>query len=252
MDNPLGALRNSVGHLRDLRSGLDDARLDSPSYCNEWSIAQVLSHLGSAAVILNRRLQDVLTGADTPDDFAPSVWDAWNAKTPRAQADDALVADEAVTEALEAVAPADRESLTFAMGPLSLGFNEFAGLRLNEHVFHTWDVAVVLDHGARLPRDATALVVDNLGLIARFSGRPEGQERTITVETSDPERLVGVHLSPDGVELTAGESGREPDLSLPAEALSRLVYGRLDPDHTPAFAGDPALLAELRSVFPGP
>jgi uncharacterized protein (TIGR03083 family) len=252
MDNPLGALRNSVGHLRDLRSGLDDALLESPSYCKDWSIAQVFSHLGSGAVILGRRLEDVQTGADMPDDFAPSVWDAWNAKTPRAQADDALVADEAVTQALEAIAPADRESLNFPMGPLSLGFNEFAGLRLNEHVFHTWDVAVVLDHGARLPRDATALVVDNLGLIARFSGRHEGPERMITVGTSDPERLIAVRLSPDGVELTAGEPGRGPDLSLPAEALSRLVYGRLDPDHTPAFTGDAALLAELRMTFPGP
>lgn len=252
MENPLGALRNSVGHLRDLRSGLDDALLESPSYCKDWSIAQVFSHLGSGAVILKRRLEDVQTGVDTPDDFAPSVWDAWNAKTPRAQADDALVADEAVTQALEAVAPGDRESLTFSMGPLSVGFNDFAGLRLNEHVFHTWDVAVVLDHGARLPRDATDLVVDNLGLIARFSGRYEGQERTITVGTSDPERLVAVHLSPDGVALSAGEPGREPDLSLPAEALSRLVYGRLDPDHTPTFVGDPSTLAELRTIFPGP
>ena len=37
---------------------------------------------------------------------------------------------------------------------------------------------------------------------------------------------------------------------LPAEAFSRLVYGRLDPDHTPAFTGDAALLDTLRRVFP--
>jgi hypothetical protein len=54
------------------------------------------------------------------------------------------------------------------------------------------------------------------------------------------------------VELTAGEPGQSPDLELPAEALSRLVYGRLDPDHTPAVTGDATLLAELRAVFPGP
>jgi hypothetical protein len=39
---------------------------------------------------------------------------------------------------------------------------------------------------------------------------------------------------------------------LPAEAFCRLVYGRLDPDHTPPFSGDAALLDALRSVFPGP
>ena len=50
--------------------------------------------------------------------------------------------------------------------------------------------------------------------------------------------------------LTPGASSGSPDLELPAEALIRLVYGRLDPDHTPAVA-DPALLDELRGVFPG-
>src|ERR1700722_7781119 len=103
MDNPLGALRASVGRLHELRRGLDDGQLELPSYDTEWSVAQVLSHLGSGAVILGRRLRDIRAGAATPDEFAPSVWDEWNAKTPRAQADDALVADQAVLEALEDV-----------------------------------------------------------------------------------------------------------------------------------------------------
>jgi hypothetical protein len=45
----------------------------------------------------------------------------------------------------------------------------------------------------------------------------------------------------------------EPDLSMPAEAFVRLVYGRLDPDHAPAgVEGDERLLEQLRAVFPGP
>src|ERR1700684_3033753 len=139
MDNPLGALRASVSRLNELTAGLDDARLESQSYDTEWSIAQVLSHLGSGAVIMRGRLEDIRAGRETPDDFAPSVWDEWNAKTPRAQADDALAADEAVLQALEAVDEDERALLTFPMGPLSLGFNEFAGLRLNEQVFTTLD-----------------------------------------------------------------------------------------------------------------
>lgn len=252
MDNPLGALRTSVGHLHELCQDLGDGELERQSYDSEWSIAQVLSHIGSGAVILSRRLQDIRAGSATPDDFAPSVWDDWNAKAVRAQAEDALVADVAVLEALEDVSEAERAELVFAMGPLSLGFNEFAGLRLNEHVFHTWDIEVVFDDAVRLPRDATALVVDNLALIARFSGRPDGRERTVAIRTSDPERDVSLGLSTDGVELTAGERGRSPELEMPAEAFSRLVYGRLDPDHTPSFTGDAALLDALRAVFPGP
>jgi uncharacterized protein (TIGR03083 family) len=252
MDNPLAALRASVGRLHELRRGLDDGQLELQSYCTEWSVAQVFSHLGSGAVILRRRLEDIRAGTAMPDEFAPSVWDEWNAKTPRAKADDALVADDAVLEALEDVGEADRAQLAFPVGPLSLGFNEFAGLRLNEHAFHTWDIEVVFDDTARLPDDAAALVVDNLGLIARFSGRPDGHDRTIAVRTTDPERDIALRLSAEGVELTPGERGQPPDLELPAEAFSRLVYGRLDPDHTPAFSGDGALLDALRSVFPGP
>ena len=39
---------------------------------------------------------------------------------------------------------------------------------------------------------------------------------------------------------------------MPAEAFIRLVYGRLDPAHTPAVDGDAALLDQLRATFPGP
>ncbi len=192
MDNPLGALRRSVGRLYELRRGLDDGQLELQSYDSEWSIAQVLSHLGSGAVILDRRLQDIRAGNATPDDFVPSVWEEWNAKTPRVQADDALVADEAVLQAFEDVGEAERAQLTFPMGPLSLGFNEFAGLRLNEHAFHTWDIEVVFDGSAGLPEDAAALVVDNLALIARFTGRPDGRERTVAIRTSGPERDIAL------------------------------------------------------------
>jgi uncharacterized protein (TIGR03083 family) len=252
MENPLGALRASVDRLHALAGGLDDTQLVSPSYCDDWSIAQVLSHLGSGAVIARRGLQDARAGTPTPDDFNQSVWDEWNAKSPRDQADDALAADAALREAYEAVPEAERGSLTFSLGPVNLGFDEMAGMRLNEHAFHTWDIAVALDDDAVVPEDAAAVVVDNLALMARFSGRPDGQERTIAVHTTDPERDIALRLSPDGVEVTAGDPGQAPDLELPAEALSRLVYGRLDPDHTPAFSGDAALLDTLRAVFPGP
>jgi uncharacterized protein (TIGR03083 family) len=251
MHSPLGALRASVERLHMLVSGLDDAQVASPSYCDEWSIAQVLSHLGSGAVIFQRSLEDVRAGTTTPDDFNPSVWDEWNAKSPRAQADDALIADEAVTEAIEAVDESERARLVFHLGPMSLSFDDYVGMRLNEHAFHTWDIAAALDNDARLPDDEAALVVDNLGRIVAFSGRSEGQERTIAIHTSDPARDFTLRLSADGVELRAGEPGQQPDLELPAEAFARLVYGRLDAAHTPAFTGDAALLDSLRGVFPG-
>jgi hypothetical protein len=44
-----------------------------------------MSHVGSCAVILQRRLDDHLAGADTLGDFVPATWDEWNAKPPRTQ-----------------------------------------------------------------------------------------------------------------------------------------------------------------------
>ena len=254
MDNPLPALRASVGRLHELCRGLDDAQFDARSFCSEWSIAGVLSHLGSSAVIMRRRLEDALAGRSTPDDFAPSVWDGWNAKSPRAQADDALVEDEGLLEAFEALPGVDRARLGFPMGPLTLDFDHVVAMRLNEHAFHTWDIEVVFDDDARLPADAAAVVVDNLDLIARFTARPTGEERTVRVGTTDPVRRFTLHLAPDNVGFTAAsEGGSEPDdLVLAAEAFCRLVYGRLDPDHTPPVSGDAALLDTLRQVFPGP
>ncbi len=253
MDRPLPALRASVGRLHALCRGLDDAQLEAQSYCSEWSIAGVLSHLGSSAVIMRRRLDDALAGYATPDQFAPSVWDEWNAKTPRAQADDALVEDERLLEALDALPDDDRARLEFPMGPVKLDFDRAVAMRLNEHAIHTWDIEVVLDDGAYLPPDVAAVVIDNLELIARFVARPTGVTRTVRVGTTDPVRHFTLRLAADKVELTAVDGGGpEPDdLVLPAEALCRLVYGRLDPDHTPPVRGDAALLERLRSIFPG-
>ena len=42
-----------------------------------------------------------------------------------------------------------------------------------------------------------------------------------------------------------------PDVTLPAEAFARLVYGRLDAEHTPAGKHGSAL-DTLRRLFPGP
>jgi MDMPI C-terminal domain len=42
------------------------------------------------------------------------------------------------------------------------------------------------------------------------------------------------------------------EVTMPAEALVRLAYGRLDPAHTPAsVTGSESDLATLRSIFPG-
>jgi uncharacterized protein (TIGR03083 family) len=251
VDAQLHALRQSVQRLRILVAPLDDAQLQSQAYPSKWTVADVLSHIGSGAQIMQRRIDDSSRGEPTPDDFAPQVWDTWNAKSPRAKADDALAADQALVDRIDAMTDEERARFAFAIGPVEFDITGFVGLRVNEHVMHTWDVEVVGKPTATLARDGVELVVDNLGLIARFTGKPTGNERTIVIHTTDPARDFTVALTPEGVTFAPGGSGI-PDVTIPAEAFARLVYGRLDPDHTPAIDGDPTVLDELRRVFPGP
>ena len=82
MTDPLPTLRASSDRLRALVEPLAADQLEAQAYPSEWTIAQVLSHIGSGAIIGRRALDDGLVGADTPEDFAPSTWDVWNAKSP--------------------------------------------------------------------------------------------------------------------------------------------------------------------------
>src|SRR6478609_8794202 len=157
----LEALRSSVDRLREFAATFSDAELTVGAYPTDWSVADVLSHFGSGAVILQRLLEDALADRSTPDDFAPGVWDTWNAKTPTARRDDGLAADAALLARLEATTPEERSAFTTSMGPITLGFTELVAMRLNEHALHTWDIDVVRDPAATIPPQAAELVVDN-------------------------------------------------------------------------------------------
>jgi uncharacterized protein (TIGR03083 family) len=256
-EGPIAALGVSVERLHRLASGLTAEQVRQPAYPSEWTVAQVLSHIGSGAVIIRRRLEDTLAGHDFDDTFMQATWDTWNAKAPDDQAADALVADRALLDALAGVGPDQRSGFHVAFGPLDLDFAAFVRLRLNEHALHTWDIAVALDPSTPLPADVTGQVVDGLEMMAGWTGRPAAEPHTLRVRTTDPGRDFTLELGIERVVLAPSLAGAGAgadaavDLELPAEAFVRLVYGRLDPDHTPA-GTDETHLDELRRTFPGP
>jgi uncharacterized protein (TIGR03083 family) len=250
-DTRVQALRSSVARLGDVAATMSDAHLTRPAYPAEWSIADVLSHIGSGAVIMHRRLEDTLAGTDTPDDFAPGVWDTWNAKAPAAQRDDALAVDAALLERIESITDREREGFILGMGPADLDFGAFVGMRLNEHALHTWDIEVADDAAATIPEQVAAAVVDNLELIARYTAKPTGGTRTITVATITPPRRFTIALTRESVNFATTATEPAPDLELTAEAFIRLVYGRLDPRHS-GLKDEPPVLDVVRRVFPGP
>ena len=247
----IGALRHSHDRLQALVEPLDLASLEQRSYASEWSIAQVLSHLGSGADIFALFLEAGLAGQDPPgsDAFVP-VWNAWNAKDPQAQATDGLRADEAAVERFESLDP-DQRRLRLQVFGMDVDLIGLARMRVSEHAVHTWDVAVALDSSATVAPEAVGLLVDMVGQLAARSAKPDGKQRRIRVSTTDPERHFVLETS-EAVSLTEsdGEEGL-PELRLPAEALVRLVYGRLGPHHTPPVEADGVDLDELRQLFPG-
>lgn len=252
MPDALHALRSSVDRLSALARPLRD-EVTHRAYPSAWTIADVLSHVGSSGVILQGRLDDALAGRETPDDFAEGVWAEWDAKAPAAKASDGLAVDQAFITRLESIGPEERSTVSVSLGPLTLDFAEFVRIRLNEHLLHEWDVAVALDPAATLPPDGVELVIDNLGLIGSYTSVPVAPDRPLTVATTAPDRSFTITIETQRVEFSSGEAAGEPTLRMPAEAFIRLVYGRLDPGHTPASVdGDAEALDQLRQVFPGP
>jgi uncharacterized protein (TIGR03083 family) len=253
----ISALRASHDRLASLAGPLTPEQLRGTSYCTDWSIAQVLSHLGSGAEIALTLMLPAALGQAEPADrdaFAP-IWDAWNAKSPDAQVADGVSADEKYVEALEQLSDDDLAAISFPFFGMTLDAVGLVRLRLGEHVMHTWDVAVSGDPQARIAPGAVALLIDNVpGFLAPRLGRAPDRAFRIHIRTTDPDRdYLLIAADPVSMPDWPGDGdGADAEVTMPAEALLRLAYGRLDPAHTPAAVeGDAADLDRLRRVFPG-
>ncbi len=225
----------------------------APSYASEWTVAQVLSHLGVQAEFFSLVLDAGLTGDPPPGPAAmPPIWDRWNARAPEIQASESVAANERLVGRLESLDASALHAFHVSLFGAERDVVGLLRLRLGEHAVHTWDVAVALDPAATIAGDAVELLIDNLPEMVGRVGRPAPRPLTLAVSTSDPERRFtlaadGVRLDPWTDQVTGGS------LRLPAEALFRLVYGRLDPAHTPPLQLDApgVALDNLRGVFPG-
>ncbi len=260
----IAALRSSYGRLESLISPLSAAELAGPSYCDEWTIAQVLSHLGSGAEIFALFLDAGLAGGESPgrESHLAPIWEAWNARSPEQQAAGWRSSDAALVERFESLDDEQLARVHLELFGMELDAVGLARMRLSEHTMHTWDVAVALDPAARLGSDGVDLLAGTLGQLAGRLGKPQGEQFRVAVHTTSPRRdfllTVGVGAG-DGAALT--DAATEPvaaghrtdgELRLPCEAFMRLLFGRLDPRHTPAeVEADGVSLDTVRAAFPG-
>jgi uncharacterized protein (TIGR03083 family) len=248
----IDVLRRSHDALRELAEPLTAEQLQQRSYDTDWSIAQVLSHLGSQAEVFSLFLDAGLNGQDPPGrDAFPSIWDAWNTRGPQAQASDSLQANEALVQRFESLDDDQKERFRLQLFGMDADMTGLLRMRVGEHAIHSWDVAVALDPAARVAPDAVGLLVDTLGPLAARAGKPGGARMRLLVSTTDPERRFTLESGETvTLEPSAGEEAL-PELRLPAEALVRLAYGRLDPGHTPPVEARGVDLDQLRRIFPG-
>lgn len=249
MNDELSALRSSTLRLARVASGLDVDALAASAYPSEWNVGDVFSHLGSAAVIMTHLFLDVVHEREAVSDLHTGVWAEWNAKAPTAQVAESLEASEALVDHLESFDEARRGDFRLSLGPLSVDFPGFVALRLNEQAVHTWDIEVAFDPAAVIPAEIAGPVSRRLQLTTRFGAKTDGVARHVRVRTTDPEGRFVLEVGEEGCDLVEGVEG-PADLTLPAESFARLVYGRLDPAHTPAGVQG-AELDALRLVFPG-
>jgi uncharacterized protein (TIGR03083 family) len=247
------ALRRSHDHLVSLTETLPPDLVTGPSYCREWTVAQVLSHLGSGAEIFSLFLAAGVAGTEPPGrDSFPVIWDAWNGRSPERQFLDSRAANAALVEQFEGLGEPELSELRIPLFGMELDPAGLARMRLSEHAIHTWDVAVVVDPAAIVLPAAARLLVDTVGQMAGRIGKPAAEPNLVQVITRDPDRRLLLSTA-DPVEISAGNGAQaNATIEMPAESFIRLVYGRLDPEHTPpeVIAGH-VDLDELRTSFPG-
>lgn len=250
------AVRGSHDRLTSVvsgHSGADDLR--SPSACADWTVAQVLSHLGSQAEIFMLFFQAGLSAGEAPGTEAfQGIWDAWNAKSPEDQAADSIAANEKLVSFVEGLSEADLERFHLDMFGRQLDATGVLRMRVSEHAVHTWDVEVAYDAAATVAQAAVDLLVGGLSETAGRTGKAPDEAFDVIVATTDPERTFELHAG-EQVSLVdaTGASEGTPRVELPAEALVRLVYGRLNESH-PArgpVRSQGLNLSRLTSVFGG-
>ena len=134
-DRTIAALRAEHDLVATTVRDLTEEQLTGPSGAAEWTMAAVLSHLGSGAVITLAGLQSALGTRQPPEaGFNESVWDTWNAMSPAEQRAGFLEHDDELVAAFEGLDEQQRESLELRVGflPTPLSVAAFGGMRLHE------------------------------------------------------------------------------------------------------------------------
>lgn len=252
VDRVVAALRANHNALAALVPTLSEENLREPSGATGWSIAQALSHLGSGAEIARKPIATA-TGERIEAEDNQAIWARWNAFSPADQAAEFVKHDEAYLDTIDALGTEQRDSLLIDLGflPEPVPLLVALGMRLNEVANHAWDVRVGVDTSATVDPESADLLVE-------LFGGPLSFLLGFTAKADEIERDVRVAIPGGVLEITdvvsVSDSVDDPTATFdgPAEAVVRLLSGRLGPAHaTGVSVTGNVTLDDLRKVFPG-
>jgi len=248
----ISVLREQQNHLAAAVEPFSAGQLRSQSY-HSWTIAEVLSHLGSQAEFFTGWLEAGLSGAEPGgQETMRLVWDAWEARTPEQQATDSILENERLVQRFESLNQEELDRFHLSFFGMELSSADLVRLRLSEFALHSWDIEVALNSSAVLPATAVDLLIDSLDQIASRGGKPQEKSFQIRVRTSEPGRDFVLTVQEKVLLESFEQQSVDGEVGIPSEAFIRLLYGRMDANHTPEVrVTGHVTLGDLRSVFPG-
>jgi uncharacterized protein (TIGR03083 family) len=252
VDRTVAALQANHVTLAALVSTLSEEQLTGRSGATEWTVAQVLSHLGSGAEIARKPIATA-AGQQVEAEENQSIWARWNASAPGEQAAGFVQSDAAYLATVEALSAEQRQSLMIDLGflPEPVPLVVALGMRLNEVANHAWDVRVAVDSSAALDTGSAEILVElfrgPLAFLLGFSGHADQIEREVRLAIPGG----GIEIT-DTVTVTGELDNPTASFDGPAEAVVRLLSGRLGAEYAAGVrvTGN-VTLDELRKVFPG-
>lgn len=252
VDRTVAALRAEHDLLVTLLPNLADDQLTLPSGADGWTVAQVLSHLGSAAEILRKPIARAV-GEAVDDEDNQDVWARWDSSTPVDQVAGFVEHDRRYLETAESLTPEQRAATTVDLGflPEPVPVQVALAMRLNEVANHSWDARVALDPGAEVTEQSAGVLIElfagPIGFLLGFSG-------TVGAVAS-PVRLAvpgGGVVVEDSVGVVTSLADPTATLHGPAGSVVRLLSGRLKAPYDQAVTVEGNVgLDDLRAVFPG-
>ena len=257
-ESVIAALRTEYDTVAAIASRLDGDGLTQPSGAGDWTVADVLSHLGSGSEINLAAVNASVEGRPGPtQDDNTAIWARWDAMTPAEQAAGFVTANGALIDRYESLV-GDEDSISIDIGylPFPLTLAQAARLRLSEQALHGWDVRVAADESASVSAQSAAALLHGEPSFLSYQAKTEalgGEHGIVQVTTSEPESVFTLDLGEKAEVRQAESPDADSTLVLPAEAWLRLVAGRLAPSRTPdgVVSTGPISLDKLRAVFPG-